>query len=79
LLAIVTFDLHGAHSKDYADLKMALSKIGLEPHIDKAGDSALLRLPDNTYAGKLKGTKKDAVGTMKSYGEMLGRKLRDFT
>jgi hypothetical protein len=60
LLAIVTFDLHEAKSADYNSLKTALSKIGLEPHVDKPGSSSLLRLPNNTYAGKFRGKKSEA-------------------
>jgi hypothetical protein len=61
LLAVVTFDLHGATATHYKALRDKLSKIGLEPEIDRAAGSTLTRLPNNMYAGKFPGKKTDAV------------------
>lgn len=76
LLAVVTFDLHGATATHYNALRDKLSKIGLEPEIDKAVGSTLTRLPNNMYAGKFPGKKTDAVKFRDSLRKKIANEIR---
>lgn len=55
LLAIVTFDLHGAPSKEYQRVKRKLSRLRLEKQIVAKDRDTPIRLPANTFAAKFRG------------------------
>lgn len=56
LLAIVTFDLHGAMPKDYPRVKRKLATLRLEKQMRMKGKDAATKLPANTFAAKFRGT-----------------------
>ena len=50
MLAIVTFDLHGAHPRSYTKIKRRLSHVRLEKFIRSKKSRHKSGLPANTYA-----------------------------
>lgn len=55
LLAIVTFDLHGAMPKDYPRVKRKLKSLKLDKKMRMKGKNAVTQLPANTFAAKFHG------------------------
>ncbi len=55
LLAIVTFDLHGASPNEYPRVKRKLSRLRLEKQILAKDKDTPARLPANTFAAKFSG------------------------
>lgn len=56
LLAIATFDLHGAMPKDYPRVKSKLATLRLEKQMRMKGKDAATKLPANTFTAKFHGT-----------------------
>jgi hypothetical protein len=55
MLAIVTFDLHGAPPSEYPRVKAALAKRRLKKEIRSKKSGKLSKLPANTFAAEFKG------------------------
>lgn len=55
MLAIVTYDLHGAPTPAYKQVKTALAQHKLKKKIRSKKSGKLSRLPDNTFAAKFSG------------------------
>jgi hypothetical protein len=55
MLAIVTFDLHGAKSKHYGQVKRKLRGLKLEKQINAKEKDYPTKLPANTFAAKFRG------------------------
>lgn len=55
MLAIVTFDLHGAESKHYSQVKRKLNSIQLDNKIIAKDKDIPTKLPANTFAAKFSG------------------------
>jgi len=53
LLAIVTFDLHGAAPSEYPRVKRKLANFGLKKRLSRKGAESQTVLPANTFARKL--------------------------
>jgi hypothetical protein len=77
LLAIVTFDLHGATRPDYDRLTQRLSEIGLEPKIKKSKGSKSIKLTNNTYAGKFKRKAETAIELRDDLRKKTVRAMKD--
>lgn len=56
LLAIVTFDLHGASPNEYPRVKRKLSRLRLKKQILSKDKDTPTRLPANTFAAKFSGS-----------------------
>jgi len=55
MLAVVTFDLHGAQPKYYGRVKKLLGRLRLRKHIRVRDRSYPSHLPANTFAAKFSG------------------------
>lgn len=76
MLAIVTFDLHGAKTKNYEVITEKMSQIGLEKTINSPDDKKPIKLPANTYAGEFKGKKKDASELRDKLRKAVGKQIK---
>lgn len=68
LLAIVTFDLHGAESKHYSQVKRKLNTLNLEKQIHTKDNNYPTDLPANTFAAKFES----------NWNEQTATELRDY-
>lgn len=78
LLAIVTFDLHGAPTDSYSRVKKRLSGLTLEAEIESKKSDIPTRLPSNTFAAKFgRGSSKNALELRDYLKKGVKRIVRD--